>query len=108
MNKEESIQQIQEAIRKMDQSIAELENIQYNLDEINKLEGNEEILAPLHNGIFVEAQLKNKNNVKVNIGDGVIVDKTLPEAKKLIGKQLKEIKNSKEKALEELNKVKNV
>ncbi len=108
MNKEETINRIKESLQKMDGAIQELEAIQESIKEFGKLSGDEDILAPISNGIFVEASLKNNKTLKINIGDGVIVDKTIPEAQELIKKQISEINKSKEKAVSEYNKVKNV
>lgn len=102
---EQKIQNLQQQMQAVDQSIIDLSSISLGLDEISQKESNE-ILAQIGAGIFARAKLISKDLI-VNTGAGNLVKKTIPETKNLLNKQvekLKEVKEELSKALEETGK----
>ncbi|MEW5896797.1 MAG: prefoldin subunit alpha [Nanoarchaeota archaeon] len=68
---------------------------------------NAEILAPVADGIFLHGELKDNEKLIVNMGAGVAVERTIPEAIRLLEEQrttiLSNFKQA-EKVLQELQK----
>ena len=46
---------------------------------------------PLGSGIFVKGELKDNNNLIMNVGSNICVEKTVDEGKETISKQLNDI-----------------
>ncbi|TAL47204.1 prefoldin subunit alpha [archaeon] len=69
-----------------------------SLDEMEKSNG--EILFPLGGEAWSTAKVFDKGSVVVEVGAGVALEKTFPEAKEILNKRVNEL----EKAMEEINK----
>ncbi len=100
---ERQIQELQQQIEAVERGIIDLTSLNFGLDE---LKGNigKEIFAPLGKGIFVKTKLVSEE-LNVDIGEGNLVKKSIPETKKLIEEQigkLKEVKGEFENNLEQL------
>ena len=65
----------------------ELDNSLQALIELQKIKINTEILAPIANGIFLKAELKDNQKLIVNIGAEATVEKNIPEVLKLLEEQ---------------------
>jgi len=102
---ERQINELQQQIAAVDRGILDLNSLDYGLDELVGSTG-KEIFAPLGKGIFVNAKLMSEE-LNVDIGNGNFVKKSIPEAKELIGEQIKKLQQVKEELetnLEELGK----
>ena len=102
---EKQIREMQQQIESVENGIADLTSLNFAMDE---LVGNigKEIYAPLGKGIFVKTKLISEE-LNVDIGNGNLVKKSIPETKKLIFEQIKkleEIKKELENSLDELGK----
>lgn len=100
--------QIEEYIKRIDSASEELENTKEGLNEFEKLKGNEEILAPIAQGIFVKAKMTDEKRVTINVGNNVMSDKTIPEALKLLKKQEDEMKITRADAEKKMNELASV
>ena len=89
---------IKEVIARMDDNLAEINNIKESLEELSLLE-EKDILVPIANGIFFKAKITDKDNLKVNVGHDTVLDKTIPETLELLEVQRQEILSSKEQAV---------
>ena len=87
----QQIQQVQKQLELLANQVQELNTTNEALDDIGKTKPGTEIRVPLASGIFIKAQLTDNKDVTVNVGSGTAVKKSIPEAKELIDKQLKEI-----------------
>ncbi len=101
------LQMIENQMRQIEQDIREISNrnqdlslLKNHLDTLKESQANVKLKAPIGAGIYVDAELKNSKDVFINIGAGVIVKKTIPEAKSIIDKQIGEM----ERALDQLSK----
>ena len=74
---------------KVEQGIIEMNSLNLGLDELVGKTG-KEIRAPIGRGIFVKAKLISEE-LNVDIGQGNIVKKSIPETKKLIEEQIKKL-----------------
>ena len=91
---EQQIRQLQQQLQAIEQADMEIKKLNENLGDIIGSE-NKEILASIGKGIFAKAKLIS-DELMVDIGDGNIVKKTVPETKKIIEKQLDKLAEIKE------------
>jgi prefoldin alpha subunit len=100
---EKQIRELQQQIESIDRGIIELNSLAIGLDELVGKTG-EEIYAPMGRGIYVKAKLISEE-LNVDIGEGNIIKKNIPDTKKLIEEQrnkLQQVKEELEKSLEEI------
>lgn len=62
-----------------------------------------EFLAPFSAGIFVKGVLRSTSDVVVNVGSGVAVRKSVPDAVKLLDSQLSEVREAQARVLLDLS-----
>lgn len=102
---EKQINELQQQIEAVNKGIIELNSLDFGLDELVGSIG-KEIFAPLGKGIFVKAKLISEE-LNVDIGEGNLIKKSIPETKKLIEEQIKkleQVKKELEDNLEEIGK----
>lgn len=102
---DQQIKQIEEQMANIEGQVFEVNNLIENLSELKSMKDNQEILVPVANGIFMKANIKDSNNLKVNVGSGVVVEKTLDETKEMLKEQIKSIETYKEEMFLELQKL---
>jgi prefoldin alpha subunit len=91
---EKQVKEIQQQIDAVERSIIELGGLNLGLDELKGSTG-KEILAPIGKGIFAKAELISEE-LNVDIGEGNIIKKSIPETKKLIEEQVKKLEQVRE------------
>ena len=64
--------------------------------------GKEEILFPLANGIFASGKLVNDTKLRMNVGNDVVVEKSVDEAIELMKKQHDEIASYKHELMKQM------
>jgi len=101
----EQVDYYQKLVEQLDNNLADLAKLKAEINELEKLKGDEEILAPLANGIFIDAKLKSVKHLKVNVGRGVVVKKTIPETVRLLEKQEEEIARAREETVQRLQEI---
>ena len=99
------IKQIEEQMVQIEEQIFEVDSLIDNLHEIKNVKAGEEILVPVANGIFIKAKIENTSNLKVNIGSGVVVDKTLDETIDMLKEQIKNIEKYKDEIFLQLQQM---
>lgn len=100
-NKYMEIQMLQQQMEQVNQHMEQL-NMQKNEMEVSKgaikeaaeIGEDREILAPIANGIFVKAKIHAKQNMVVNVGSNVTVEKTPEQVIKLLEEQEAKIDRS--------------
>lgn len=100
---EQQMQQLQRQAEAVEQGILELNTLSIGLSDLEGGTG-KEIFAPVGRGIFAKAKLVSEE-LKVDIGEGNFVTKSISETKKILEKQtkrLEEIKIELNSALEGL------
>ncbi|HLD00985.1 MAG TPA: prefoldin subunit alpha [Candidatus Nanoarchaeia archaeon] len=88
---QQNIQQLAEHHQLLQQQAAELEISKRAVLEIGKTKLNDSILAPVSNGIFIKAVLKDNKELIVNVGSNTTVTRTIPETAELLSTQQTEI-----------------
>jgi len=102
---ERQIKEIQQQIEAVEKGIVELSSLGFGLEDLVGASG-KEIFAPIGKGIFAHAKLISEQ-LSVDIGDGNIVRKSIPETRKLIEEQVSKLEQVREelgKNLEEIEK----
>ena len=88
----------------IERSIEEHENALKLIEEIKKNVGKIPILVPIGAGSFVKAEMSNVETVHINVGAGVIIEKSLDESQQLLTKRneaLQQLRDTISKRLEE-------
>ena len=93
--------ELEQQIMMIDQQLQELKLLQNDLDGFSK-EGKKEVLMPLSRNMFVKGNLSDSDNVFVSVGSGIVVKKSLKEAKELCENDEKKVSQMKEKLLNEI------
>ena len=98
-------QMISEQLNRIDSGLMEIDYLKNSIDELGSTKENTEILAPLSNGIFAKAKLDKVNKLLVNVGNGVVVEKTVDETKELLDERISEMNEAREKLLDQMQKI---
>lgn len=96
------IAQMQKQIQQIDNNMMEMEFIKSNLDDLKNMKKGSEMLAPIANGIFVKANLKETDEFIVNVGGNTLVKKGTEQTKKLLQEQVEEITKSRKELMNSL------
>ena len=89
---EQQSQQAQQHLQMIEEQIKELDDFKSHLDSI-KNKKDTEMLAGLGKGVFVKTDLKS-DQLYVNVGSGVVVQKTPDQAKTTIDSQIKQLQEA--------------
>lgn len=92
------LRELEQQFELVEKQINELQQCSSALDEIKNVKTGSEMLSPVSPGIFLKTQLKENNEVIINVGAKIFCKKNLVEAKKFIEQKL-------EQALEVYNKL---
>ena len=90
-NIQQQLEQLTQHMQILTQQNEEL-NISINaMDEISQTQPNNEILAPIANGIFLKTKLQDNKKFVVNVGSNITVERTVEEVKALLEQQQMDI-----------------
>ncbi len=85
------LKQLQQQISNLEAQLMEMQKVKETLTDLEKLNSKKDILIPVANGIYTRAELNKNQNVLINIGADLIVEKNFEDAKKIIEEQIDEI-----------------
>ncbi len=88
---QQQVEQLSQQLEILNQQNAELEISINALRKLGRTKINNEILAPIADGIFLKGELKDNQKLIVNVGSDVAVEKTIPQVVKLLEKQKEEL-----------------
>ena len=88
---EEQIEQLGQQAEMLNQQNAELEISKRALEELIKTPLKTEILAQVANGVFIRTRLEDNQQLIINVGSNVTVERSVPEVITLLEEQKKEI-----------------
>lgn len=88
---QQHLEQITKHLEMLHQQQQEIEVSIEALKELQDAKLNTEILAPVANGIFFKAELKGRQQLLVNVGADVAVEKAIPEVIELLEEQKEKI-----------------
>ncbi|MAE49521.1 prefoldin subunit alpha [Candidatus Pacearchaeota archaeon] len=89
---EQQSQQAQQHLQMIEEQIKELDDFKSHLDSL-KGKKDQELLAGLGKGVFVKTDLTS-DQLYVNVGSGVVVQKTPDQAKTTIDSQIKQLQEA--------------
>lgn len=96
---------IAEQLDRIDSGLAEIELLKNNIDELKNIKKGAEILSPINSGIFAKVKLDENSRLLVNVGNGVVVEKTIDETKILLDDRINEMAESREKLMSQMEKI---
>ena len=99
---EQEIRQVEQQIGLVDSQITELQLLSLRLDDIDKANKNDEMLASIGKNVFIKTELKDKE-LFVDIGAKTIVKKTIKETKEIIDKDINKLAELKERIVRDMN-----
>lgn len=85
------LKQLQQQISNLEAQLMEMQKVKETLADLEKLNSKKDILVPVANGVYAKAELNQNQNVLINIGADLIVEKNFGDAKKIIEEQIEEI-----------------
>lgn len=87
----QQMQQLQQTFNTMNKHRDELRRLESNLQDLSKLKGGETSMIPLGSGIYIKGKVEKSDNVYMNVGSGVVLQKSYDSALDTIRKQLAEV-----------------
>ena len=97
------IKSLDNQIKETQEQEEEISFIQKNLSEFKTLKKDDELLVPIANGIFFKAKLVDNKIFRVNVGEGINVDKSLDDTIKLLDKHKRKISDFRNKLIVKIN-----
>lgn len=93
---EQQVKQVEEQNQTLQKQIEDLNGIKEAIESMEKTKKGSELFVPISAGIFIKAEMKENSELLVNVGDNVVVPKSIKDAIKLVEKQEQEIHRYKE------------
>lgn len=102
---DQQIQEMQQSLQQLETQRDEILSVQQALDELKLQEKGSDILVPVANGIFMKAKLDEADNLVLNVGAGVAVEKNVEQTQAILSRQRNEITSLEQEYSENLNKM---
>jgi len=92
----EHLQQMQQHLQALEKQIQDLKVVHLSLGDLTNVKEGTEILVQLASGIFATAAIKDAQTLRVNVGNGVVVDKSLDDTRQILSGQVQELEKVQE------------
>ena len=102
---QENAKQIYKQLQVAESQLMELVMTSQSLDDFRQINENTEIFVPLNSGIFAKAELKKADELLVNVGANVVVKKDISSTKKLVERQVEQLRDIRERMVSDLKKL---
>lgn len=89
----QQVNQLEQQVRQVKRNVVELISLASNLDEIKSIQKGIEMHVPMGAGIFIKTRTEENQNIIMNVGADVCVEKSVDDAIKLIHFQVKELQD---------------
>jgi prefoldin alpha subunit len=99
------IKQAEQQISQVEEQIFEVNSLIDSLSELKTAKKGQEILVPVANGIFIKAKIEDKESLKVNVGGGVVVEKTIDNTIEMLKEQIRNIETYKNEIFVQLQQL---
>ena len=100
---EQQIQQLQQQLQAIEQTIVEMNSLNFGLDDLKGSKG-KEILAPIGRGVFTKTKLDSEKLI-VDIGGKNFVEKSIPDTKNIIKEQIEKLEGTKKEVQDSIEKI---
>ncbi|HLC66263.1 MAG TPA: prefoldin subunit alpha [Candidatus Nanoarchaeia archaeon] len=97
------IKRVREQLQQLDQQLVDLDGVKDNLEELKTTVGGTDLFVPVSSGIFMRAKAGAMDKVVLNVGAGVAVAKSIPDAQQLISEQMEQAGKLREQMMTSLN-----
>jgi len=87
------LRQLQQVIENLDNQLVQVSEIKTSLLAFEKINTEEEALMPIANGIFAKGRSSKDKTLLVNVGNNVVLEKTVAETVKMMDEQMVELEN---------------
>jgi prefoldin alpha subunit len=67
------------------------------LEKLNNVKNDSELLLPIGGGTFINASLQNSSKVLYDVGEGIVIEKTIEDTIKNVDKRIIELQQTEEK-----------
>lgn len=99
------MKQIQQQTQALEDQAAEMDAVQLALEDFSKSKPGSELLVTVTPGIFAKAKLEKSDNVLLSVGSGVVVQKSIPDAKKVLASQAVEMRKLQDELSAQVDKL---
>lgn len=89
----------------MQAALADYYKAKITIEQLHKADENSEILIPVGGGTFINGSIKEVSKVLVDIGAGLVTEKTIDDALKKIDERIKNLQGKQEKLLSTAQKL---
>ncbi len=104
---DESLKNVQGQIMAIEEQINNLQGIIDAIEGFKSVKEGSEILVSLSSGIYAKAELKDNKGLVVNVGNGVMVNKTIEQAEDFVRAKLEAVKGYHSATLSEMQRISN-
>lgn len=102
---DQQMKQMQQYLETFDQQLEEIEYVIESLESLKGLKRGDEMLAPVANGIFVKAKLEEKDDLLINVGNDVVVKKSVADGLKMLESQKEEVQKYRDETLSKMDEM---
>lgn len=81
------LEQLHGFLQNLDEQVLHVNKLVDDLAQFAKQKPGDEVFFPIANGLFVKGTLGNTKEIHVNVGQGVVVPRTIEQAQTLIKEQ---------------------
>jgi|GEM_PF-2328376 len=94
----EQYKKVQEYLEQTAENLQQVSDTIEALDVMGQQKKGARVFAPMANGIFIDATLNDPAHVRMNVGQGVVVTKTIDQAKGMLEQQHEELHQLRDRA----------
>ncbi|MBN2051964.1 prefoldin subunit alpha [Candidatus Woesearchaeota archaeon] len=102
---DQQARQLQQYLHTFDQQLLEIRSVINSINELAKLKKGDTILAPIANGIFIKAKLEDNKEVRMNVGNNTVVNKSTEDAIKMLQSQEAEVTQYRSEVIAKLDEL---
>jgi prefoldin alpha subunit len=90
----QNLESLKQQMQLVEQQLFELNSALMSLEDLHKMDDQNEIFLPLGGGCFGKGKITENDKILVNVGSGIFLDENTEGAKKLLQERLREIERA--------------
>jgi len=99
------MKQLEQTINQLEEQIQEITTTLNQMDDLKEAQEDDELLVSVVNGVFAKAKLSDMKELFVNVGNNIVVPKTIDNIKKLMQSQQGELSMYRDQLVLEFQKL---